>query len=122
MRKRLRKKLRTGEFRENVFAAEYSLHSEFATDSAAEEFLWRFLEQAIEANGLSCGGGGQGEGWEFLVSVAKRGSPTDGQRASVGDWLARQPEVERYAVGEFFDGWHGVERTPYETDGAQVGA
>ena len=122
MRKRLRKKLRFGEFREHLFAVRYSLHSEFAADAAAEEFLWRFLDEAIEGNGLSCGGGGQGETWELLVSVAKRGSPTDGQRSAVGEWLAQQQEVKTYALGEFFDGWHGVELTTDGTDRAEVEA
>ena len=120
MRKRLRKKQRLREFRENVFAVRYSLHAASAAESAVEEFLWRFLERAIEANGLSCGGGGQGQTWEFLVSLDKRGSPTEGQRVAVRDWLANQHEVLSYDLSEFFDGWHGVEEPAYKTLEAEV--
>jgi uncharacterized protein YggL (DUF469 family) len=112
MRKRLRKKLRLDEFREHLFGVRYSLRTDLGAD-AADAFLWRFLEGAIEANGLLCGGGGQGEAWEFYVSLEGRGSPTAMQRARVGDWLGHQTEVQTYALGDFFDGWRGPEEAPY---------
>jgi len=114
MRKRLRKKRRLGEFRENLFGARYSLRAA-APVEAGDEFLWRFLENAIEANRLSCGGGGQGRVWEFYVSSARRGSPTEAQRAAVGEWLGQQAETETYTLGDFFDGWHGPEEAPYRS-------
>ena len=121
MKMRLRKKRRLGEFRENLFAVRYSLRGGIPSEGA-DEFLWRFLERAIEANGLSCGGGGQGEAWEFYVSLARRGSPTEAQRAATGEWLARQEEVRAYRLGDFFDGWHGPEEAPYTSSEVQVGA
>jgi uncharacterized protein len=120
MRKRLRRKQRLGEFRENVFGVRYSLRPGLHA-GAADDFLWLFLEQAIEANGLLCGGGGQGENWEFYVSLAGRGSPSEEQRAAVGAWLAQQAVVRAYAVGEFFDGWHGPEEPPYARADAESG-
>lgn len=117
MRKRLRKKRRLDEFRESIFGVRFSLREGLAPE-ATDEFLWRFLEGAIEASGLSCGGGGQGPAWEFYVQLASRGSPSEGQRAAVGSWLAQQPEVRTYVVGDFFDGWHGPEEAPYS--GPQV--
>jgi uncharacterized protein YggL (DUF469 family) len=106
MRKRLRKKRRLGEFRENAFDVVYRLH-EGMSAAGAEDFLFRFLEHAIEANALSCGGGGRPPDYDFTVSRAGRGSPSKEQRAAVGAWLADQPEVTHYKLGEFFDAWHG---------------
>ena len=106
MRRRLRKKRRLGKFREDAFDVFYQLRQGFSADQA-EEFLLRFLERAIEANNLSCGGGGKDESWELCVTSAGRGGPNEEQRAAVGVWLANQPEVRQHSVGKFFDAWHG---------------
>jgi uncharacterized protein YggL (DUF469 family) len=108
MRKRLRKKLRRGEFTEYAFDVQYSLKAGMSA-AAVDEFLDRFLEHAIEAHHLRCGGGGQGVGWDFLVTKAGRGSPTEEQRSAVDAWLAAQPEVGSYTVGHFVDAWYGPE-------------
>ena len=63
MRKRLRKKLRRAEFTELVFGLRYTLVAGL-TAAAADDFLDRFLLQAVEANDLRCGGGGQGVAWD----------------------------------------------------------
>jgi uncharacterized protein YggL (DUF469 family) len=105
MRKRLRKKRRLGEFRENAFDVSYTLRPGLSTEQA-EDFLFRFLEEAIEANDLSCGGGGQGESWELCVTRAGRGSPNEDQRAAVSAWLASQWAVRSHNLGAFFDAWH----------------
>lgn len=83
MRKRLRKKRRLGEFREMAFDVSYALDPGVHAERA-QDFLVRLLEQAIESNELSCGGGGQGESWELCVTKAGRGSPTEVQRDAVG--------------------------------------
>jgi uncharacterized protein YggL (DUF469 family) len=54
MRKRLRKERRLGPFRENIFGVRFSLRDGLAQDTN-DEFLSRFLDGAIEANGLLCG-------------------------------------------------------------------
>jgi uncharacterized protein YggL (DUF469 family) len=110
MRKRLRKKRRLGEFRENAFDVSYTLRQGVSADEA-EDFLFRFVEQAIEANDLSCGGGGQGESWELCVTSAGRGSPTEQQRGAVSEWLANQPAVRSHNLGAFFDAWHEPEQS-----------
>jgi uncharacterized protein YggL (DUF469 family) len=51
MRKRLRKERRLGPFRENIFGVRFSLRDGLAQDTN-DEFLSRFLDGAIEANGL----------------------------------------------------------------------
>jgi hypothetical protein len=123
MRKRLRKELRRGEFTEYAFDVQYSLRDGMSP-TEVEEFLDRFLEHAIEAHSLSCGGGGQGVAWDFLVTKSGRGSPSEEQRSAVGAWLASQPEVRSYAVGQFVDAWHGPDDTTAtrQPTGVQRGA
>ena len=118
MRKRLRKKLRLGEFREYGFDVSYRLRDDLP-ETEADDFLFRFLEKAIEANSLACGGGGRPPAYEFCVVSDHRGSPTQEQHSAVGSWLGAQVEVVDHSVGEFFDAWHGPEHDddPQATDG-----
>jgi len=121
MRKRLRKKLRRAEFTELVFGIRYTLVAGLPV-IAADEFLDRFLLQAVEANDLRCGGGGQGVAWEFVVTLAGRGSASEAQRLSLASWLGNQPEVLSYTLGELFDGWHGPEEAPFSAPAIQARA
>ena len=108
MRKRLRKKLRVAEFREYGFDVSYRLRDDLP-QAEADDFLFRFLEQAIEAKSLACGGGGRPPTYEFCVISDRRGSPTQEQRSGVGAWLGAQMEVADHSLGDFFDAWHGPE-------------
>jgi uncharacterized protein len=121
MRKRLRKKRRRAEFTEHVFGIRYTLIPG-QSDEAVDDFLDRFLTHAVEANDLLCGGGGQGAAWDFVVTLAGRGSPSEAQRQSLANWLAVQPEVLSYTLGEFVDGWHGPEEVPFSARSIQVRA
>lgn len=120
MRKRLRKKRRLGELRENIFGVRVSLRDGMVPQVNDDEFLWRFLESAIEANQLLAGGGGQGPTWEFYVQSTRRRSPSEVQRKAVGLWLAEQPEVRSYILGDFFDGWYGPDEAPYTEPEVEV--
>jgi uncharacterized protein YggL (DUF469 family) len=111
MRKRLTKKLRLREFTELGFELSYTLRPSISADEA-DSFLDRFLASAIEENHLSCGGGGQGQHWSFCVTVAGRGSASPEQRSAVGKWLADQPAIVSYELGEFLDMWHGPDESP----------
>jgi len=106
VRKRLRKKRRLGEFREDAFEVAYVLRDGISSQEA-DEFVWAFVQNAVEANDLLCGGGSQGATGSFFLTLAGRGSPQVAQRQAVGDWLARQSVVLRYRVGEPFDAWYG---------------
>ena len=108
MRKRVRKKIRRGEFAEHGFGVQYTLVGGLS-QTEIDDFLGRFLEHAIEAQNLGCGGGGQNDVWDFFVTKSGRGSPSDAQRTAVGAWLAEQSEVVSYTLGEFVDAWHGPE-------------
>jgi uncharacterized protein YggL (DUF469 family) len=113
MRKRLRKKLRLAEFTEHAFGVRYTLQAGLGT-GIVDEFLDRFIEHAIEANDLRCGGGSQDQHWEFLVTAVGRGSPTETQRGTIRSWLAAQPEVASFDLSGFIDAWHGPEDPPFE--------
>ncbi len=105
MRRRLRKKRRLAEFAEYGFDVAYQLDPASGS-AAAEALLDRFIEQAIEAHGLLCGGGGGPQAWDFFVVAQGRASATEDHRRAVQRWLDSQPEVIAPQVGPLQDAWH----------------
>ena len=110
MRKRLRKKLRKAEFRQDGFTAEYQLRPEL-THNEALDFLDRFILEAIEPNELLCGGGGGPVVWDFFVCANRRRSATDDHRRAVEEWLKSQSEVITARVGALEDAWYPEDGT-----------
>lgn len=106
MNRRLRKKKRLGEFQELGFEVTYSLPQGTSQEERVT-FLWSFLEEAAEANGLLAGGGGSDPAHFFVVSAKRRGSATEEQRIAVSEWLAKNPRVAAFNVGPLRDAWHG---------------
>lgn len=105
MKKRLRKKLHLGEFRELCFRVAYHTSTEFsAVDTDA--LLDRFIDM-IEANDLQFGGGGGPNEWDGIVELCGRGTATDRHRQAVRLWLESQPEVSDILVGDLVDAWYG---------------
>lgn len=106
MRKRLRKKKRLGEFAE--FGVLVAVTPTLPLDSPERDSLLdRFIEEAIERNELSCGGGG-GETWEFFVTAnGRRASVTEAQRRSLEAWLHSSSGVGTYTLSSPIDAWHG---------------
>lgn len=106
MKKRLRKKLRLGEFREFGFDVKFRLQPGLDDDA-----IWRlsdaFLEQAIEGNGLVCGGG-CGRAWDVFVTRAGRGTATEQHRTAVTAWLQQHHWVSDIEVGPLIDAWHST--------------
>ena len=105
MKKRLRKKLHLGEFRELCF------HVAFRTPTSVsavedDDLLDRFLEM-IEGDGLQFGGAGGPHEFDGIVAFNARGSATDQHRETVRRWLESQPKVLNIVVGELVDAWHG---------------
>jgi len=96
MRKRLRKKLRVGEFIELGFTARYQVKAGLSS-AALDSLLDRFILEAIEANDLHCGGGGGPVEWDFLVCANGRRSATETDCESVRIWLEEQPCVSEPA-------------------------
>ncbi len=107
MKKRLRKKLRYGEFREFGFALEFRLPPDWDA-SALDSFIDRFLMEAIEAHELAFLGGGRHE-WSGFVMPLGRGSVRDDQRTAVLAWLRACPDVHAVRAGQLVDLWHSSE-------------
>jgi len=106
MKRRLRKKLHKAEFQEHGFNLEFDL-SETDNKDFFEKFLDSFLIEAIEGNGLECGGGGR-EHQEFFI-VRNRGSVSEEQLNAVKEWLEKQPQVSNIVLGKLRDAWYGWE-------------
>ncbi|MBI2934097.1 MAG: DUF469 family protein [Chloroflexi bacterium] len=98
MRKRLRKKLHKGEFREFGFDLRFRL-SPGLSEESFEAFLDAFLAEAI-----SFGGGGREE-IEGFVTLSGQGSATEEHRRVLMRWLEDRPEVVEYSMGSLVDAW-----------------
>lgn len=104
-RKRLRKKLRRGEFKELGFRVSLQFSSEL-TKAERNSLLNDFIQQAIEANGLIFGGGGVGSTWDGFVTLdARRGSASEAQREKVVEWLSGDRRILEYEVSRLRDAW-----------------
>ena len=94
--RRLRKKLRIGEFREFGFELAMQL-----VPNADDEFWDDFIVECIERRGLSFGGADTG-----YLTRAGRGSVSPDDRLEVGEWLAQRVDVSAYELGPLEDVWH----------------
>lgn len=97
--RRLRKKLRLGEFQELGFFYEATIKG--GVDEHA--FIDGLLSEVLEPNGLAFGGWVGGG----AVSKLSRGSVSEGERQAVLDWLARRPEVLSLSATGLVDMWRG---------------
>ncbi len=96
MRKRLRKKQGEGEFKSYAFGVAYVLDD--VSSLRANEFLDRFVEQAIEPSRLECDEERHDPRWDFRVACLDGSRPTAAQRATVVAWLKGRKEVARFGV------------------------
>ncbi len=99
--RRLRKKLRVGEFQELGFDVSFKLRDGL-DENQLTSFWDAFILQAIEQNGLAFGGGTSG-----FVCVWRRGSAQESHREFVRGWLTAREEVESAHTGPLADAWHG---------------
>ena len=98
MKKRLRKKLRLGEFYE--FGFDFSFH--FANKMSIpdhDQFVYDLID-LIEANGLQFGGGFTLERGGGFVTRDTRGSAAQEHRQVVARWLEEHPHVAKHSIGE----------------------
>jgi len=98
--RRLRKKLRVGEFQEFGFEYELTWPSRPPVEQQ-ERFIDQLLADVVEPRGLSMGGGVNGG----FIS-ARKGSPSDEDRAAFKAWLRRWPGVLAVEVGPLRDAWY----------------
>jgi uncharacterized protein YggL (DUF469 family) len=106
MKKRLRKKLRLGEFREFGFEISFRLSDDL--DQPGLDGFWdSFIGEAIEARGLMCGGA-CGCAWDVFVTRTGRHSATEEDRRGLTGWLERHPNVSDVRIGPLIDAWHSA--------------
>jgi len=103
MKKRLRKKFRTGEFTEYEFKVQFKMPAP-ASEDAASAMLGAFLDE-IESRGLAGGGSYSNDG-DFSFFVASRrehGIVTEAHRQAIEAWLSGNPGVTAATVGPLVD-------------------
>ena len=103
MRKRLRKKKCRREFKVWGTPVLVRLRAEADYDG----FLWRFLEEAIEANDCFCGGGGRRESMEFFVELGRTAEEPKARLAKIVAWLDACEDVTEHKVGKLTDACYG---------------
>jgi uncharacterized protein len=106
--RRLRKKLRTGEFRELGFELALQLDRDLAA-SADDAFWDAFIVECIEGLGLSYGGSTTG-----YITRAGRGSASAEDREAVRTWLAHRTELAGFELGPLDDVWYPANAAPME--------
>lgn len=104
MRRRLRKKLRRGEFQELGFEVRADLRAEL--DAASHNALAERLIAFVEARDLTFGGGFGPFAIDGFVARRSRASATDEDRAALERFLGSAPEVDRVVVGPLRDAFH----------------
>lgn len=106
MKKRLRKKLYLGEFRESGFAVQARFRPGL-DEASREAFLGPFLD-AVSREGLSFAGGTTPQGLDGFLMLDRRGSTTEAHRERVRALLAGDKNLTEPTVGPLEDAWHGV--------------
>jgi uncharacterized protein len=104
MKKRLRKKLRKGEFQELGFSVKFILRDNISKEEL-DSFLDTYIVEAIESHGLVFGGGGHHK-WEGFITLDQRGSTTEDHRQQVASWLSKHQDILEFNVGELRDAWY----------------
>jgi uncharacterized protein YggL (DUF469 family) len=99
--RRLRKKLRLGEFQQLGFEVSITLNPNLGID-ALDHFLDEFILDAIEKNDLAFGGGAE----SGFITTWKRGSASEAHRTIVENWLSRRQEVVSVTLGPLVDAWY----------------
>jgi hypothetical protein len=107
LRKRLRKKLRRGEFQELGFAIAFAVRAPVGSE-AALDIIDVFITEAIDSQHLALYAGGRDE-WTGFITAFDRGSVTEGQRRSVLDWLRAHPSISNVRSGPLIDVWQSRE-------------
>ena len=99
--RRLRKKMRVGEFQELGFEYELKVKAELSPEQE-EALMDRFVRELLVPRNLAAAG------WvrEGFVTAFARGSASDEDRQATQAWLAAQPEVGEATVSALKDAWY----------------
>ena len=103
MKKRLRKKKHRAEFTEWGRRLLIIRNRKDGFD----EFLDAFIDEAIEANGCYCGGGGKEDMLDVVVELGRRSDDPAARVKKITAWLDARSDVQSWKTGEEFDIWHG---------------
>lgn len=119
---RLRKKLHMEEFQVFGFHAEFEL-VKGVTEAQFDQVFDAFIDQ-VEAQGLSCGGGGGFDSDKatcgFYVTrhqPTKNAShfmlanATEEDASQLHAWMSTEPLIEKYSVSDLTDAWWGPEES-----------
>jgi uncharacterized protein len=103
MKKRFRKKKHHGEF------AEWGRQLVITRNckDGFDEFLDAFIEEAVEAKGCYCGGGGKKDKLDVVVELGRNSDQTAERLKAITVWLDARSDVRSWRMGEEFDLWHG---------------
>jgi uncharacterized protein YggL (DUF469 family) len=104
--KRQRKKKHVGEFQELGFLVEAEVVGAFG-EAERDAFIDRFLEEAVEANGLAFGGGLNADFSGFVVAEKAYAAVDENHRALIAAWLNSQSNLKNVVVGPLRDAWYG---------------
>jgi len=112
MKKRLRKKLRRGEFAEFGFEIVVGVPSELVGQDGRVDAALDELIAYVEGVALGVGGGfnlrGDLQGRFFVSALeGRKRKVTDADRDAMGAWLASRPWVASSRVGKLVDAWYG---------------
>jgi uncharacterized protein len=99
--KRLRKKLRIGEFKEYGFAVGFRI-SEALSAKDKDDCWASFIAELIEKRGLAFGGNEEG-----YITKFGRGSATEEDREAVAAWLKERPGIDHVVLSPLEDAWYG---------------
>ena len=99
--RRLRKKLRIGEFKEAGFEINFKFKAGLTSEDRLD-ILMKFVTEAIESRNLSFGGGESG-----FITRTGRGSTTEEDRQAVNSWLLSCASIDQVRVNENEDAWYG---------------
>src|SRR4030067_2964313 len=103
MKKRIRKKKHHGEFTEWGRQPVITRNRKDGFD----ESLDAFIEEAIEANGCYCGGGGKEDKLDVVVELGRRSHDPAARMKRIMAWLDARPDVQNWRTSEELDIWHG---------------
>jgi Uncharacterized protein conserved in bacteria len=102
--RRLRKKLRVGEFQEFGATIDLTINqTALKFEQALDELL-----AYIEAQGCVFGGGGSMMGNQIsgFICKSERGTLTETQITELKNWLQQMPWITKFSVSGFIDAWH----------------
>jgi uncharacterized protein YggL (DUF469 family) len=103
MKKRLRKKNHLRDFARYGRQLIVNRHRKDGFD----EFLYAFVEEAIEQSGCYCGSGGKEDILDVVVELGTRPENPEAKLDKVTAQIGARPDVKNWQVGEEFDLWHG---------------